>query len=254
MHPHVRKTPRWKKHKASLARPRPPLLVLPPAPGMALEGPVDLQLLEGSLLSGAEPLVELPTLDSAALRIGGEQRTLGLSALAGRAGLFFAFDRRRRVSGDAAFAFQALPRGGFLDSGKVLFSLPQDRRSRPEASPAITARFGTELEIVPLLDPLVLGPGAELPVRIRFRGPGLAGARLSAEVQALGARKSAGVTFSAESDASGMVLVPIRSAGLWVLRTEKADKGADGRALLFRSFLSFRVPGLAPRAATREAR
>jgi hypothetical protein len=238
LHPHVRNKPRWKK--ASLVEAKAPLLLLPPSKEEALDGPVDLRLRRGERLPGLRAGL-LPHFDSAALRISGEQRTLEAATLRGREGFYFSFDRLRRISGDAAFAFATVPENGVQDCGKVLFVLPASRRSRPKASPAITARFGVEFEIVPLLDPLALGPGAELPIRLRFRGPGISGVLLKAEVWALGERKTSGQVFEGISDASGMVLVPIRVAGLVVLRARYLEDLGKGRNLLHRTFLSFRV-------------
>ncbi|GEM_PF-2752460 len=246
-HLHFRHKPRWKKASLSAKRAEAlkPLLLLPPSREAAMDGPVDLLLRRGEGIPGVEALALPPRFDSAALRIGGEQRSLELATLLGRRGFFFSFDRKRRISGDAAFAFAALPEFGVQDCGKVLFSLPDSDRHMPSASPAITARFGIELEIVPLLDPLALGPGAELPVRVCFKGRGLWGLHLSAEVLPLGRRVSSGRVFEGVSDESGMVLVPLRVLGLWVLRAEYRERGAEkGQAsegLLHRTFLSFRL-------------
>ena len=83
-----------------------------------------------------------------------------------------------------------------------------------EASPAVAARFGWRLEIVPLTDPLTLGVGDLLIARVRF-GNGLAGCEVVAERLAPAGSE---VAFRGLTGVHGHVEIPVRATGLWRLR------------------------------------
>ncbi len=224
-------------HSSRTEGTRPPLLLLPPSAA-------DLAAREVPLLRGFGPPGEavrlpLPSFDPCVLRIGGRQWSLEPVFEGGRARL--PLGPAGEAFGDAVLAFDEGEIPGLRESGKLIFHLPPaGKNGKAEASPAVTARFGLEFELVPLLDPLPLGAGAELPLSLRFRGPGLPGARVRASVLLPGSRKGFGVVFEGWTDASGMILLPLASDGVWILRAEHRVL-EEGRPLRFRTFLVFRT-------------
>ena len=97
--------------------------------------------------------------------------------------------RHTGLRGDALVGFSTVPRavtrrgaGGRVEEislrhhVKTLLFVSRTGRDLPQPSAALSARIGLALEIVPLLDPLPLLPGHDLPMQVRFEGPGLAAA------------------------------------------------------------------------------
>lgn len=73
--------------------------------------------------------------------------------------------------------------------------------------------LGLEIEIVPLVNPYLLRPGDDLPVRVLFRGLPLAGLTLHAGCDVLQGQPSSTVT-----DPGGMAKVRISTPGRWYVR------------------------------------
>jgi len=121
---------------------------------------------------------------------------------------------------------------------KSLFHVLGPGGDAPQPSAALTARFGFDLEIVPLSDPLPLGIGDELPVSVRFRGPGLAGVELGAGYRS----GDEFVTVKVErTDASGTVVIPLSASGLWRLTAVHEIEADDGVVERHESELVFRT-------------
>lgn len=105
--------------------------------------------------------------------------------------------------------------------------LARGRAGRPVATQVI----GQDLEIVPEQDPLTLAEGAELPLRVLFRGEPLAGA----EVIAARRDDSGEVrTWKGRTDAHGRFVFKLDGAGVYLVRlvhmTASAEAGADWRS------------------------
>jgi uncharacterized GH25 family protein len=101
--------------------------------------------------------------------------------------------------------------------------------------------LGLELELVPEANPYALRPGAELPVRLLFRGRPLAGVLVAALPHD---RPEAGVAL--RSDAAGRVRLPLGQAGTWLVKAvhmvpPAAGVDADWESLW--ASLTFQVPG-----------
>jgi uncharacterized GH25 family protein/ketosteroid isomerase-like protein len=90
---------------------------------------------------------------------------------------------------------------------------------------AFSRTAGHPLEFVPLEDPSALRPGDAFAGRLLYRGAPLAGAKIHASgvpmEPALDPEAAArqAVEVEAETDAQGIVRFPVRSAGLWNVRT-----------------------------------
>lgn len=75
---------------------------------------------------------------------------------------------------------------------------------------------GQPAEFVPLRDPAAVRVGDTLPVRLLYRGQGLAGAHVQA---GRAADESPGPELTLVTNADGILQLPIGSAGLWNMRT-----------------------------------
>ncbi|HVP10268.1 MAG TPA: DUF4198 domain-containing protein, partial [Phycisphaerae bacterium] len=100
---------------------------------------------------------------------------------------------------------------------------------RPSAS--TIARFAQRLELCPMVDPLCLLIGADLPVRVKFDGADLKGATVAAKVEPAGGGPSTTLTFITNDSAA--VNVPVTTPGLWMVaieyRPEAGDQGKSDR-------------------------
>jgi uncharacterized GH25 family protein len=102
-------------------------------------------------------------------------------------------------------------------------------------------RLGLELELIPERDPMAVGPGGELPVRLVFRGRPLAGAR----VAALHARHAEG-TIAARTDGEGRVRLRLPEAGFWLIKAVHMVPAAAGSGIDWESLwasLTFELAG-----------
>lgn len=103
-------------------------------------------------------------------------------------------------------------------------------------SRAFARTAGHALELVPLADPAALETGDTLPVRLFFRGHPLSGAHLhagAAPERALDdstAVSKDSTDLSLQTDADGVVRVPLDQPGLWNIRTLHAAPAAGGPA------------------------
>ncbi|MBA3886782.1 MAG: DUF4198 domain-containing protein [Acidobacteria bacterium] len=102
--------------------------------------------------------------------------------------------------------------------------------------------LGLTLELIPEEDPLTLGRGAMLPVRLLYEGRPLAGALIVALSRASnGSHKHAhpasthpDAPFQARSDAEGRVQVPL-TAGTWLIKTVHMVPAPEGAGVDWQS-------------------
>ena len=94
---------------------------------------------------------------------------------------------------------------------KIVACARTSRRSRQRSSAVVTAKTGSRIEIRPLLNPAVLVPGSDLPVRLYFEGESVPAGRVEA-VAGSGARQAA------ISDRVGIAFLRIPVAGDWTVR------------------------------------
>ena len=91
--------------------------------------------------------------------------------------------------------------------------------------------IGQDLEIVPEQDPLTLAEGAEVALRVLFRGEPLAGASV-----VVARRDGSGEvrTWTARSDVEGRFVFRLDGAGVYLARlvhmTASEEEGADWRS------------------------
>ncbi len=147
-----------------------------------------------------------------------------------------------------------------------LLVAPEDPAALAPKSPSAsaTARFAHRLELAPLVDPACLLVGADLPLRVKFEGGNLTGARVIARCQPV--RSSPGSSPSANTNVgssdlpraarasvhrlttnqSAAVNVPIDRPGLWTITTEHRPAGkkpGDGGPARFVATMMFVVHG-----------
>ena len=91
-----------------------------------------------------------------------------------------------------------------------------------------------------MMDPLPLLPGDQLPLRVRFDGPGLAGAVLEVQ-RAPPAGGDAEHEFRGQTDAVGTVVLPIRQAGRYLVTVEHEPDPLRSPRELHRGVLLFDV-------------
>ena len=86
-------------------------------------------------------------------------------------------------------------------------------------NPGITAKTGQKIEILPLVDPLRLRRGDDLPVRVYYEGVKVKGGRVTASVYRNGLG-GPGVEINAArpTDAHGTTWLPVTHTGTWVVR------------------------------------
>jgi hypothetical protein len=114
---------------------------------------------------------------------------------------------------------------GFSDSwqrvtrcSKIATCRPNaDRADRHRAGALLTAKTGSRIEIRPLLNPLELVPGSDLPVRLYFEGE-------SVKEVAVRADSPDGARVEAASDRVGIAFLRIPTSGRWTVRF--AHRGA----------------------------
>lgn len=99
--------------------------------------------------------------------------------------------------------------------------------------------LGFTLELVPLRSPWTLGPGASLPVVLRWEGRPLAGALVVA------LHAEAGRMADARSDGAGRATLPLARGGRWLVKAvhmvaAPPDSGADWESVW--ASLAFEVP------------
>ncbi len=85
-------------------------------------------------------------------------------------------------------------------------------------NPGLTAKVGSRIELLPLMDPTQLAPGADLPVRAYFDGDKAAGL----EVTALAPD---GTSFTAATDSVGATHFRLDRAGRWTIRFTHVSEG-----------------------------
>lgn len=205
-----------------------PLFLLAPSEAVPSSGGLWIPFRSGWTLPGDAVQRLDHSFDPLFFRIGGEQWSLlpGPVGDAGAYGLRLRLGEKQR--GDAMIGFSTRPRELAASEGgpavrisrhvKLLFHIGRDRSDLPVASPALTARFGLKLEFVPLIDPLPLEPGAELPLRLRFDGPGLPRASVNVQFLPSGGGQESIQLAQRKSDAEGHFVLPIHAPGIWHLR------------------------------------
>jgi hypothetical protein len=228
----------------------PRLFLAAPSAHAALGAPVRLALRRGDLRDGA-PLHRIDErFDPFVARVGGTQHNeLAPDLAGGEAGVSHAF----AGPGDALVGCSTLPRAVSLRGEavelvqhlKTLLFVSQSSRDLPAPSAALAERIGLQLELVPMIDPLPLLHGELLPMRLRFDGPGLAGAEVV--VQLAPRRSPAAVVehFRGTTDEVGAVVMPIGDPGRYLVSAEHRVPPATGNALprVHRAVLTFDVGG-----------
>ena len=95
-----------------------------------------------------------------------------------------------------------------------------------------------------MIDPLGLLPGDELPVRVRFDGPALAGAAVRLLHRPSGARDDdVAAIVEAISDSVGTVVLPIGGPGAYLVTTEHRIDRGDQPPELHQAALTFVTGG-----------
>ena len=223
----------------------PQLCLLPAERAHALtREPFRLELRRGSRLDGiaAESLDE--TFDPFVVRLGGMQRTIEPDVQDGRAGVSLVLDS----VGDALVGFSATPRSVSLGGQRVwlsqhvktVFPVTRGPGDVPQPSASVSHRIGLDFEVVPLVDPVPLLAGDELPLRVRFRGPALANCtvRLHRVAGAAGNGNDA-EDHVAVTDPVGTAVLPIGGAGTYLVTASHRVAHADGPDELFWAALTF---------------
>lgn len=186
---------------------------------------------------------DVERLDYAAVRVHGEQWILDEQKQGAARVLEAELGARRGTS-----VFSVVARPFELASGlrvqrsaKSMSYIRRGAWAEVEASPAASARFGSELEIVPLRDPHAVELGDDLQLRVRFYGPGLQGATLvAAQLRDDGPRE----VFRGRTGSVGEIDVPISRAGLWLLTVEHRSAATEETPeTLHVASLSFRTGG-----------
>lgn len=216
-----------------------PLFLVASSATVSEAGELWIPFRSGTSLPG-EAVSELGvSFDPLFLRIGGEQWSLLPERERENSG---AFGIRTRLSaeqnGDAMIGFSTRPRTVTTKKDattlrihrhvKLLFHASRKAGQAPYASAALTARFGLQMEFVPLIDPLPLEVGAELPMRLRFDGPGLSRTLVQVQFLAAGDGQSSVHVHRRYSDQDGHFVLPIHAAGTWRLMATHQVQAKDG--------------------------
>ena len=216
-----------------------PLFLIAPDQTVSETGELWIPFRLGATLPGV-PVLELgASFDPLFFRIGGEQWSLSPEQEVentGAFGLLLRLDPKQR--GDAMLGFSTRPRTIATKSAavtlriqrhvKLLFHVGLNGKDLPSDSAAVTARFGLKMEFVPLIDPLPLEIGAELPLRLRFDGPGLASVLVHVQFLAQGEGQEGVHVHSRYSDPDGHFVLPIHAAGIWRLTAMHQVRGSGG--------------------------
>ncbi len=121
---------------------------------------------------------------------------------------------------------------------KIVFTVRPKAPLRPmaaTANPGITAKAGQKVEILPLADPTRLRIGDDLPVRVYYEGVKVEAAIVTAAVYRTGfGGPSTRVNAARPTDAHGTTWLPIKHAGIWVVRfvhevQDEAQSHADAQ-------------------------
>lgn len=197
-------------------------------------------VLGGGVLEGIED-----RFDPFTVRVGGHQRNLlepEVSDGEARVGV------RLPESGNATIAFSTKPRSVLWGDGKpallsqhvkALFFVADVDLAAPIPSAAMTYRFGLELEIVPLIDPVPLIPGEQLPLQVRYGGPELAGARIDVQHQDPTSVADSELVFRGETDDAGAVILDVEKPGRYLATVIHGPLGTGPSRELHRAVLSF---------------
>jgi uncharacterized GH25 family protein len=127
---------------------------------------------------------------------------------------------------------------------KCLFFVADVDFAAPVPSAAMTYRLGLTLEIAPLVDPLPLLPGDQLPLEVRFEGVELAGVRTRVEFrsnQGGDSDDTGSVVLDAATDDSGTVLMPIDAPGQYIATVIHDPAGGGSGRTVHRAVLSFSI-------------
>jgi hypothetical protein len=195
-------------------------------------------------LDGATQRAWPDRFDHFVARLGGWQGLLEPDDRDGTAGVSLAFTE----PGDALVGYSTLPRRLGTDDDaaivshhvKCMFPVRRDTAEPLPASAALSRRIGMPLELVPLIDPLTLLPGDDLPVQVRFDGPSLANAPIEVRHRIPG-RRSPGSTFRGVTDDSGTAIVQIRGAGEHLVLASHEAQSVDGGRHIHRATLWFAI-------------
>ena len=195
------------------------------------------------------------SIDSAPVRLGGEQWQSKITkGEHGQLGLSFGLGERR---GSSLIGFTTEPQlvafpqveGGKAETivvqhhAKLCVHVRQSAWDEAMPSPAVAARFGWRLEVVPMMDPLPLTSGETMIMRIRFDGPGLEGCDCKAWLHGDGTAKPREV-FRGKSGRQGIIELPLERHGLWrIVARHRVEGDTDRPAELHIASLVFRTGG-----------
>jgi len=110
-----------------------------------------------------------------------------------------------------------------------------------QPDPSVTRPVGFTVEFVPLVDPGSLKAGANLPVRVLFRGQPLAGTQVEAQSYFDGKVKERQL---GQTNGVGEIQIPLDTPGFWKLHTIRMERRADTSQAEWESFwasLTFEV-------------
>ena len=194
-------------------------------------------------------------LDTAPARLGGEEwQTTLVQGAQGQLGLRAAMGDRR---GSFLIGFMSEPQlvrtqsvagseGELLrvqHHAKLCVHVRRSAWDQATPSPALAARFGWRLELVPMSDPLPLARGEEMLVRVRFDGPGLEGCECVAWLHGDGTTEAREV-FRGKSGRQGIFELPLRHHGLWrIVARHRVAADGERPAELHIASLVFRTGG-----------
>ena len=204
--------------------------------------------IHGGGVLGGETLEGIPDkFDPFSVRVGGYQRNLlEPDVVEGEAVVRV----RLPESGNSTIAFSTEPRSVLWGDGeqvllsqhvKSLFFVSDMELAAPVSSAAMTYRFGLELEIVPLIDPVPLIPGQQLPLQVRYGGPELAEARIDVQRQDLSGDANSEWVFRGETDDAGTIVLDVEKPGRYLATVIHGPLGVGSNRVVHRAVLSFVV-------------
>jgi hypothetical protein len=217
---------------ASLAGADHPLLLLPDGPRAQVGRPFRLSFHGGGGIDGPVVTRLLDVFDPCMARVGGHQmNVLEPDVVGGQAGLTV----KMPDDGNAMVGYSTKSRilqwrgerVRFSQHVKSLFIVARTARGVPVSSAAMSYRLGLRLEIVPMVDPVPLLPGDELPLQVRLDGPELDGAELVFHWRPRGDDAESREVFRGRTDDAGTVVVPIRKPGRYVATVVHREPGSS---------------------------
>ncbi len=125
---------------------------------------------------------------------------------------------------------------------KWFFRLPGPDAS---GSASATARFPQTLELTPLVDPMHVPLGTDLPIRVKFNDADLKDAKLRVQ-KPTRANEPPAVIEAPATNAQGLTNIRIDAAGVWTLslvHTAARERAPDAKPDRFESVMTFAAGG-----------